>query len=239
MNKIDIVHFNNICNKTEYPTENLIWCLEKSQRDYGKIFIEEHYAPTENDLIIIVDIDEIFTRKGIEYVINNPPDNFYNVKGSMYFPYYYHKVGDWEGGCVVRYHKNMTSFSKYRANTTNDNILKYKNDSSKALITHCSYCFDTLEKYKNKIISFVHQEFNKKPYNTNNWIFKSHYCREKINNGPGYDEPYEGWKDLIPDDQRLKYIIDPSFMYPLNLTTYTEKDLETMCRKKFNRKPFE
>jgi hypothetical protein len=28
-------------------------------------------------------------------------------------------------------------------------------------------------------------------------------------------------------------------MYPLNLTTYTEKDLETMCNRKYNRKPFE
>ena len=27
-------------------------------------------------------------------------------------------------------------------------------------------------------------------------------------------------------------------MYPLNLTTYTEKDLETICDRKYRRKPF-
>ena len=31
--------------------------------------------------------------------------------------------------------------------------------------------------YKNKLISFIHQEYNKPSYNINNWIFKSHYCR--------------------------------------------------------------
>ena len=68
MNKIDIAIFNNICNKTEHPLDNAFWCFEKSQRDYAKTFIEEHYAPTEDDLLVIVDIDEIFTREGIKYV---------------------------------------------------------------------------------------------------------------------------------------------------------------------------
>ena len=62
----------------------------------------------------------------------------------------------------------------------------------------------TLEQYKNLIKSFSHQEFNKPPYTTNNWIFKSHYCRTKINSPPGDDEPYEGWRNLKPNDPRLK-----------------------------------
>ena len=102
MNKVDIVYFNNICNKKEYPLENKIWCFENSQRDYAKTFIEKHYDPTEDDLLVVVDIDEIFTREGIEYVRKNPPKNFYHIKGSMYFPYYYHKIEDWDKGCVIR-----------------------------------------------------------------------------------------------------------------------------------------
>ena len=240
MNKVDIVNFNNICNKKDYPSENLIWCFENSQRDYAKTFIEEHYDPTEDDLLVVVDIDEIFTREGIEYVKKNPPKDFYHVKGSMYFPYYYHKVQDWDKGCVIRYNKKLiTTLSNFRKKIYNYNTLKYKYNSSKPLITHCSYCFKELESYKNKIKSFSHEELNREPYITNNWIFKSHYCREKINSPPGYDEPYEGWRDLIPDDQRLKYLIDPSFMYPLNLTTYSRKDLETICDRKYNRTPFE
>ena len=238
MNKIDIVNFNNICNRKEYPSLNSIWCFENSQRDYAKTFIEKYYNPTEDDLIVVVDIDEIFTREGIQYVKKNPPIDFYFIKGSLYFPYYYHKVQNWNRGCVIRYNKNIPPLSKFRSMKINE-ILKYKINSSKPLITHCSYCFKEIEQYKNKIKSYSHQEYNKPPYITNNWLFKSHYCRVKINSPPGYDETYEGWKNLVPDDPRLKYLIDPSFIYPLNLTTYTKEDLERMCDREYRRTPFE
>jgi beta-1,4-mannosyl-glycoprotein beta-1,4-N-acetylglucosaminyltransferase len=161
--KIDIINFNNICNRKEYPSDSRVWCLEKSQRDYAKTFIEENYNPTENDLIIIVDLDEILTREGIKYIKKNPPENYYFIKGSLYFPYYYHKVQDWDIGCVIRYKKNMTTFNKYRKMPIENHILKYKINPSKPLITHCSYCFKELEQYKNKIKSFSHQEYNKPP----------------------------------------------------------------------------
>ena len=240
MNKIDIVTFNNICNRKEYPDSSPIWCFEYSQRDYAKTFIEKKYHPSEKDLLIVVDIDEILTREGIEYIIKNQPSNFSFIKGNMYFPYYYHKVQDWDKGYVVRYNKGMKTLSYYRKQKKNySNILKYKGNPTKPLITHCSYCFKSIEEYKNKIKSFSHQDYNKAPYITNNWIFKSHYCRKKINSPSGYDEPYQGWKHLIPDDERLKYLIDPSFVYPLNETTFIEKDLQNLCFKKFNRTPFE
>ena len=86
MDKIDIANFDNICNKKEYPYSNLAWCLEASQRDYAKTFIEEHYNPKEDDLFVVVDIDVILTREGIEYIKENPTKNFYFIKGSMYFP---------------------------------------------------------------------------------------------------------------------------------------------------------
>ena len=53
-----------------------------SQRDYAKTFIEENYQPTELDLLIVVDIDVILTREGIEYIKNNPPSFFYFI---LYF----------------------------------------------------------------------------------------------------------------------------------------------------------
>ena len=241
MNKVEIVYYNNICNKKEYPEKDLIWCNELSQRDYAKIFIEENFSPTEKDLLIIADIDEILTREGIKYIKKNPPKEYYFLKGNIYFPYYYHKLEDCDRTIVIRYHKNMKTLGKYRNMTiTKSNTLKYFYDKKKPLITHCSYCFKDLEEYKNKLKSFSHQEYNKEPFITNDWIFKSHYCREKIGSPPdGFDEAYEGWKHLIPDDERLKYLIDRSFMYQLNLTNYTEKDLDTLCSKTFNRTPFE
>ena len=239
MNKVDIINFNNICNLKEYPKDNFSWCIEKSQRDYAKTFIEENYNPTKNDLLIIVDIDEILTKEGIEYIKENPPNSFKIIKGTYYFPYYYHRIVNWDRGCVVRYNKKMKTLSKYRAIKGNaHNLLKYKYNPSKPLITHCSYCFNSIEKYKNKIMSFAHTEYNKLPYITNNWIFRSHYCRETFRD-QGYDEPYEGWKHLIPNDKRLKFLIDRNFTYPLNQTTFTEKDLEILCNRTYNRTPFD
>ena len=240
MDKVDIVYTDYICNEKDYPNDHSFFCFENSQRDYAKIYIEEHYNPTEEDLLIITDLDEIITKEGIEYVMENPPRDFYHIKGSMYFPYYYHKVDNWDKGFVIKYNKNMLALSKYRLSPINNtNILKYKVNSTKPLITHCSYCFDSIEAYRSKFQSFSHQEFNKEPYITNNWIFWSVYCRRKVNSHPGYDEPYEGWKNLVPDDPRLKHLIDPSFMFPINETTYTEKDLKTLCDKEYRRTPFE
>ena len=240
MNKVDIVNFNNICNIKEYPTSDSNWCYEQSQRDYAKTFIEEKYNLTEKDILIVVDLDEILTREGIRYIKKNPPNTFYFIYGAMYFPYYYHKVENWNRSFVIRYNKKMKTLSQYRTSEiTTNNTLTFEFNKSKVLLTHCSYCFKDIEEYNNKLKSFAHQEFNKPPYTTNNWIFKSHYCRKKINSPEGYDEPYEGWKHLIPNDKRLKFLIDRSFMYPLNKTTYTEKDLETMCNKTYNRTPFE
>ena len=115
MNKINIVNFNNICNKKEYPSSNVVWCREVCQRDYAKTFIEENYSSTEQDFLIVVDLDEILTRNGIEYIKKNPPKDFYFLKGAVYFPYYYHRLNDWDYGLVVRYNKNMTTIAKYRA----------------------------------------------------------------------------------------------------------------------------
>ena len=241
MDKIDIIYYNDGCNKNEYPNIGEIWCTEMCQRDYAKIYIKKNYNVTEEDLLIVVDIDEILTREGIKYIIQNPPKDYYFIYGALYFPYYYHRLEDWNRGLVVRYRKNMRTLSKYRKKgIKKGNTLKFLYKPSKPLITHCSYCFKNIDEYRNKLLSYIHQEYNKPPYITNDWIFKSHYCRIKIASKPnGYDEPYEGWKHLIPDDERLKYLIDRSFIYPLKLTNYSKKDLETMCNKAYNRTPFE
>ena len=239
LDKVDIVNFNNICNRKEYPEDDDLWCIEKSQRDYAKTFIEEYYNPTEKDLLIVVDMDEILTKEGIKYIKKNPPYNFKFIQGAYYFPYYYHKIHDWNKGYIVRYNKRMKSLSKYRSmEIKNYQIIKFKNKPNKPLITHCSYCFKNIEEFRKKLTSFAHQEYNKFPYNSNDWIFKSHYCRETFKN-QGNDEPYEGWKNLIPNDKRLKYLIDRSFILSLNQTTYNENDLESLCNKTYNRTPFE
>ena len=239
MDKIDFAQFDNICDRNLYPYDGMVWCIDKSQRNYAKYYLEQHYNPTENDLIIAVDIDEILTRKGIRYIKKHPPkENFYFIKGSVFFPNYFHKLDDWNRGTVSRYKKSMKPLNYFREITILDYmILKYEKNPSKPLITHCSFCFRNIEKYRNKLQSYAHQEYNKEPYITNDWIFKSHYCRIKIGSPPGRDEPYKEWRNLIPDDKRLKYLVDLSYTYDLSATSYTKKDLKTLCKRKFKRPP--
>ena len=87
-------------------------------------------------------------------------------------------------------------------------------------------------------MSFGHQEFNKEPFITNDYIFKSHYCREKINSPLGFDEENTDWHDLLPNDKRLRYLYDPSFEYDITKTSYKREDLRKLCKKHYSRKPF-
>ena len=59
MNNVDNVNFDNIRKKNKYPKVNYMQCIENSQRDYVKFFIEKIIIHTENDLIIIVVISLI------------------------------------------------------------------------------------------------------------------------------------------------------------------------------------
>ena len=79
--KIDIIYYDNVCKKEEFPSLDPIWCREASQRDTALKYLEEHYNLNEKDLLIVVDIDEILTREGIEYLMKNPPEDFYFIKG--------------------------------------------------------------------------------------------------------------------------------------------------------------
>jgi hypothetical protein len=107
--------------------------------------LKKNYNHTGNDLLIVVGIDEIFSREGLEYIINNPPNNYKFIKSTYYFPNCYNKIRDWNKGYVVRYNKKMNFLSKYRdMNDYNYNLLKFKYNSTKSLITHCSYCIKTI-----------------------------------------------------------------------------------------------
>ena len=75
----------------------------------------------------------------------------------------------------------MKTLSKFRSMIIRFyKTLTYKDNPYKPIIAHCSYCYKNIDEYKNKLKSYIHQEYNKSPYITNNWIFKSHYCRKKI-----------------------------------------------------------
>lgn len=141
---------------------------------------------------------------------------------------------------MVKYNKTIKMLTLFTGMQIIDNsTIKFKDRPSKPFITLYSYYCKGIKKYRNKLRIYLYQEFNKPPYITNDWIFKSHYCIEKLGSPPdGFDEPYNGWSHLISDDGRLKYFIASSWLCRLDKNNYTEKDLEALRNKKYNRTAF-
>ena len=101
--------------------------------------------------------------------------------------------------------------------------MKFLYNSAKPLITHCSYCFKDINDYKNKLKSFAYRGFNRLSFISIIKIFKSHNCRIKIRSPiNSNDEPYEGWKHLISDDEKLKHLFDYSLMLLIKQTNFSE-----------------
>lgn len=66
----------NLCYKDVYINADEIWRREKSERDYALTFLEENFQLTNDDIILVSDVDEIFTREGLVYIKQNPPEFF-------------------------------------------------------------------------------------------------------------------------------------------------------------------
>ena len=104
----------------------------------------------------------------MEYIIKDPPKDYYFPKGSIHFPHYYHKVEDWDKGLVIRCNKSMYSLTKLRImKGTDNNTLKFKYNPSKPLVIHCSYRFKDIKEYRNNLVSLNNQEINIYPFTTN------------------------------------------------------------------------
>ena len=236
--KLIFAYFNGECDSS-YKSKDLNWCRETTQRNYGFKYYQKHLNPQPDDLLLVSDCDEIFTRESIQYFIQFPPEKYVHAAGVYYFPLYFHRMDEWNGAIVARYYPD------FQPDLLRTIILRGKKRDptlvrgDKPLVTHCSYCFRTLDEYKKKIQSFAHQEFNKPPYTTNDWIFQSHYCRFTVNSKKfgikGYDEPDTDITELIPNDERLRFLYDPSYTYDITLTSYKEEDLPTLCDEQWRR----
>lgn len=94
---------------------NKIWCFEKTARDYSLQAIRSLFGLKMSDLILVSDLDEIFTREAMEYIIQNPPETYYYARGYMYFPYYYHIIENWNYDLVLRYDPKYFALSRFRS----------------------------------------------------------------------------------------------------------------------------
>ena len=105
--KMHVIKFpRKICYRHAYNKMDRVWCRENSERDYSIVAMREQFNLTSEDIVLISDVDEIFTREALRYIIKNPPKTFYQVKGASYYPYYFHFISDWDHAVVYRYDEN-------------------------------------------------------------------------------------------------------------------------------------
>lgn len=159
--KIGIISLpHQLGNRYIYPSQffNKIWCFEKTSRDYTLQAIRSLFGLKMSDLIFVSDLDEIFTREAMEYIIQNPLETYYYARGYMYFPYYYHIIENWNYRLMLRYDPKYFALSRFRSKYPFYPVVP---DDKRAFITHCSYCFKNIDDYMNKFKSFPHQEFNR------------------------------------------------------------------------------
>jgi len=128
--------------------------------------------------------------------------------------------------CTLHY----SSFQEYR----NGKELKYLSD--KPLVTHCTYCFPTLEMYVKKFKSFAHTEFDCYPYTNESYIFKRHYCRMMFHTARSLkqEDISSKLKEWVPNDKRFNFLIDPNYRLDITKTIYRESDLPTMCNNLYS-----
>ena len=241
--KIRLVPFDGICDRKKFRG-NKNWCREKTQRDFGISYIEKHFKPTNDDIIIVSDVDEILTRPGLRFSIENPPSSldpphdYYVLHGDYYFPVYFHRLNEWDTALIFSYRPGI-SIARVRMNVQNGKVFKYRSPNNDVFVTHCSYCFRNIEEYRNKLQSFSHTEFNRDPFITNDWIFRSQYCHFTISEKEEGEDipipPKSELMELFPDDERLKFFYDPSFTFNISETSYTPENLTTLCEHQWRR----
>jgi len=212
----------------DYSSQEISWKRENAQRN-SLLSALRKFSPKEGDLILMGDLDEIPTRQGMELILENPPTYCYYLKGIFFTINHKYWLTDWSRFAVIVYTNTIHSFQTYR--DTSHNIF----EKGGYTLTHCTYCFPKIEMFVNKFKSSAHTEFSVYPFTNESYIFKRHYCRivfhtnltlKKTNHNLDFSQ-------LIPNDPRMKYLIDENFRLDISKTIYKESDLPTLCNSPF------
>lgn len=156
---------------------------------------------SENDLIIMSDVDEIPTREALQYVIKNPPEKYYSLCGPHYIFNYASKTGDSCSG-VIFINKNHKDPVDYRSAAT-DNKNKLPVTISQ---THCSYCLKNPEQIINKI-KFLSKNLDEaeKKY-TKEYLYCLIENKKDLDNNYFSQVDYDWSINPIPNRKEFEYL---------------------------------
>ncbi|EAY23138.1 hypothetical protein TVAG_183750 [Trichomonas vaginalis G3] len=188
----------------------------------------QKFYPKDGDLVLISDVDEIPTRKGMEYMLEHPPIYYYTIHAVYNTINFMYKTPEkWHKSTLLRYNSQVKAkdFQTFR-----DEVVI---NLTEPVATHCTCCFNDLDNYTRKYKSFSHQELNRHPFINESYVFRSHYCRKSYPFDIKLTRDMKNFydEDLIPDDPRLEFLINPKFKLDISRTIYKEEDLKDLCNE--------
>ncbi len=165
-----------------YPRKTLhqLRKMDRYQKQMGVNYCQSKLKPTKDDVVILSDIDEIPRAETIKKAVS---DKDWKCKALVMDLFYYYMnckctSSIWKFGRIIRPERTI----KLRH-------IRGKKSAYDSVLLDAGWHFSFLGDIKDKLDAYMHQEYNKPPYNM------QYYIDEKKNAG----------KDLFGRDKRFRF----------------------------------
>lgn len=164
------------------------------------------YNIQPDDILIVSDVDEIPTRSGIDFTLNNLPIQlnppFYSLCGPRYLFTYRLETQPSCDGVIFQYKEYKGDINRFRT--------KAKNGKNRMTIypsqTHCEYCYPKYEDISNHFKRSSESE-KLQQYDSYDAILRMEKCPSGIDEKASASN-YEWKNNPLPNNKQFKYLIE-------------------------------
>lgn len=200
------------------------WTMERFQRNamFSQVFpsLTNDAAPTENDVIIVSDIDEIPRPATVQLLRECQFGRLTTLRSKFYYYSFQwlHRGQEWAHPQATTYHGTDRTILPASLRELDGSLAEVP-DSEKQTIWnsawHCSSCFATISEMLDKMKSFSHTNLNAEKFRNKERIV------EHIRNGKDLWDRWFQWYSKVENNQDIpEYLkekaMEGKFMYMIN-----------------------
>jgi hypothetical protein len=165
--------------------------------------MEANSKPTDDDLVMWSDLDEVPTPGGMSWVRDHPPKRLYRFNAHFHFYNYRWRCGEkWGWAYVMKYGAKPRGRTWFQLRSPGRREPHVPSIS----MIHCSYCFPSLGLIIQKLKSFSHREFSSDHWVDPNYVYSYVYCGYSLFGGNYSFVPFDPLGIEVPDDPRFNYL---------------------------------